>query len=244
LTILATALISAFTSIVIVVISQVVSARSEISKSERIERKEINSKYLNPLRLYLVENHLRLSEILYRIKRDNGQCVALLRVESPIDLSSKDAAWFNGAGTYLASSAYLTACLFAWLKTIRDNSPYLRLAKNEDTRLIYLLGKVAVAFRLNGGIYYVIQPSIGQDMLIDNGNRVRSYREFCDLLLDPATRVWMDRLINYYLETGRGQKTERIHSAITAIEELSAFLDSVVGGGDSISARLRAGEIT
>jgi hypothetical protein len=141
LTILATALISAFTSIVIVVISQVVSARSEISKGERIEREEINSKYLNPLRLYLVENHLRLSEVLYRIKRDNGQCVALLRVDSPIDLSSKDAAWFNGAGTYLASSEYLTACLFAWLKTIRDNSPYLRLAKNEDTQLIYLLGE-------------------------------------------------------------------------------------------------------
>jgi hypothetical protein len=196
------------------------------------------------LRLYLVENHLRLSEVLYRIKRDNGECAALLTVDSPTDLSSKDAAWFNGAGTYLASSAYLTACLFAWLKTTRDNSPYLRLAKNEDTRLITLLMKVAATFRLCDGIYYVIQPSIGQDMLMDNGDRVRSYREFCDLLIDPASRVWMDRLIYYYLETGRGQKTERIHSAIAAIEELSGFLDSVVGGSDSVSARLSAGEIT
>lgn len=120
----------------------------------------------------------------------------------------------------------------------------MRLAKNEDTQLIFLLVKVAAAFRLDDGIYYVIQPSIGQDMLMDNGDRVSSYREFCDLLRDPATRVWMDRLINYYLESGRGQKTDRIRSAIVAIEELSTFLDSVVGGGDSVSARLRAGEIT
>jgi len=242
--ILIATLVSAFTSIIVVVISQIISARGEIAKVREAERREINSKFLNPLRLYLVDNHLRLSEILYRIERDNGQCVDLLTVESSADLSTKDPAWYNGAGTYLASSAYLTACLFAWLKAIRDNSPYLRLAKNEDTQLITLLLRVGVAFRRNGGIYYVTQPSIGQDMFIDNGDRVRSYRQFCELLCDPATRVWMDRLIDYYLETGGGQKTERIHSAITAIEELSGFLDSAVGGGDSLAARLRAGEIT
>jgi hypothetical protein len=58
------------------------------------------------------------------------------------------------------------------------------------------------------------------------------------LLPDPSTRVWMDRLISYYLETGNGQQINRIHDAIAAIEELSAFLDSVVGG-----RRLGCGEI-
>src|ERR1035437_3114232 len=102
MTILITALISAFTSIIIVIISQTISARGEISKTRRIEQKEIISKFLNPPRLYLVENHLRLSEILYRIERGNGQCVALLAVESSADLSTKDAAWYNGVGAYLA----------------------------------------------------------------------------------------------------------------------------------------------
>jgi hypothetical protein len=228
MTILLTTLISALTSIVIVFMTQAISARSEAKKTESIERKEINSKFLNPLRLYLVENHIRLSELLYRLEHNNGRIAELLRVEDPADLSIQDDAWYNGSGTYLASSAYLTACLFAWAKAVRDNVPYLRLVKNEDTRLIYLLLRVAVAFRRDSGIYYVTQPSIGQDMLVDNGSRVRSYREFCGLLRDPITRVWMDRLINYYLETGRGQKTDRIHDAIGAIEELSAFLDSVV----------------
>jgi hypothetical protein len=50
------------------------------------------------------------------------------------------------------------------------------------------------------------------------------------LLSDPSTRPWMDRLISYYLATGNGQKINRIHDAIAAIEELSAFLDSIVGG--------------
>jgi hypothetical protein len=81
-------------------------------------------------------------------------------------------------------------------------------------------------------------------MLVDNGSRVRSYRKFCDLLSDPSARVWMNRLIIYYLETGNGQKINRIQDAIAAIEELSAFLHSVAGGGDSVTARLKAGEIT
>ena len=80
-------------------------------------------------------------------------------------------------------------------------------------------------------------------MLCDNGSRVRSYRDFCDLLRNPTTRVWMDRLINYYLETGCGQKINRVHNAITAIEELSAFLDEAVSGGDSIAARSRGAGI-
>ena len=242
MTIFITALISATTSIAVVVISQIISARGEISKAQRIERQEINSKFLNPLRLYLVENHLRLSELLHRIEQGKGRCADLLTIEEPTDLSAKDAAWYNGAGAYLTSSAYLTACLFACLMAIRDNAPYLRLGKAEDTHLITLLLKVGYTFRLNDGIYYVIQPSIGREMLTDDGGRVRSYKEFCGILCNPSSRVWLDRLVDYYLETGRGQKLDRVHRTITAIEELSVFLDSVVGGGDSLAARFKAGE--
>jgi hypothetical protein len=237
--IISTALISAVTSVLVVVISHMLSVRGEIKKAERVERQSVNSKYLNPLRLYLVENHFRLSEILSRAT-ESGQCKDLLTVDSSADVSAKDAEWYNGWGTYLISSVYLTACLFAWMKKVRDNSPYLRLETSDDTRLTALMLRVSVAFLRGLGIYYVIQPSIGQDMILLSEDRLRSFREFCELLRMPTRRVWMDRLIAYYLETGRGQKLERVADAIAAIETLSSFLDKAVGGGESVKSRLEA----
>jgi hypothetical protein len=56
--------------------------------------------------------------------------------------------------------------------------------------------------------------------------------------------VWLDRLTAYYLETGRGQKLDRVTEAITAIEALSSLPDHVTGGGQSVKSRLAAEGIT
>jgi hypothetical protein len=44
----------------------------------------------------------------------------------------------------------------------------------------------------------------------------------------------------YYLETGRGMKLDRVADAIAAMETLSAFLDDVTDGGESVRSRLAA----
>jgi hypothetical protein len=54
---------------------------------------------------------------------------------------------------------------------------------------------------------------------------------FCDLLRAPAHRICLDRLIAYYLKTGRGMKLDRVTNAIIAMEALSDLLDQVIGGG-------------
>lgn len=241
----ATALISAATSVVVVVITHTLSVQWEIRRTRRAERDVVKSGYLNPLRLYLVESHFRLSKIMRAIAdSDSGECAMLLAVDAPASLSAKDADWYNGLGAYLVSSAYLTACLFAWMKKVGDNLPYLRLGRDDDTRLTALMLRVSLGFLHSQGIYYVIQRSIGQDMLMQPEGRVASYREFCELLCTPSKRVWMDRLITYYLETGRGQNLERVAEAVGAIANLSAFLDAATGGGRSIMSRFEAEGIT
>ena len=78
-------------------------------------------------------------------------------------------------------------------------------------------------------------------MWLDGENsRLRTYREFCELLMSPVSRVWLDRLFLYYLETGRAEKLERVRDAIASIQQLSDFLDRCVGGGDSLLGRLTA----
>jgi len=55
--IVATAVISALTSAVVVVISHALSVRGEIKKAERADRQAVNSRHLNPLRPYLSAQH-------------------------------------------------------------------------------------------------------------------------------------------------------------------------------------------
>ena len=236
---LATALISALTSVSVVFVSYFLSSRSDTKKAAQAERQALNARYLNPLRLQLAENRFRLTEILMRIE-GSGQCDDLLTIDDPADMSDRSPEWFTGWGAYLASSAYLTAGLFAWLKKTRDSAPYLRLGSEDDTILSVLMLRVSHSFLRDQGIYYVLQPSIGQDMILAAEDRLISYREFCELLRTPERRIWLDRLIAYYLETGRGMKLDRVTDAIAAIEALSGLLDDVAGGGESVRSRLAA----
>lgn len=155
-------------------------------------------------------------------------------------MSEKDAAWFNGPGCALISSVYLTACLFAQLKKLREDFPYLRLSAADDTRLAALLLRVQRGFLADHGVYYVIQPSIGESMRVHDEERLLTYREFCERLQDPSWRVWTDRLIQFHLDTAHQTKRERTQNLLTALAQLSAFLDGCVGGGHSIEARRQA----
>ena len=65
-----------------------------------------------------------------------------------------------------------------------------------------------------------------------------TYREFCQLLQDPEARVWFDRLLIFYIDTGKGKQLKRIENILRAIQDMSLFLDKLAGGGNSIKERL------
>lgn len=140
-------------------------------------------------------------------------------IDKPEGLSEKDSAWFNGPGGYLTSSAYMMACMLACIQKVRGEIPYLRLSSAEDTRLVELILKLQITLVRQGGIQYVVQASIGQDMWISEEGRLRTYREFCELLRAPESRIWLDRMINFHLDTARSQRNER---AIEAIHNVRA----------------------
>lgn len=210
----------------------------DTKSKEKQEAERILSTYLNPLRFYLVENYFRFSEILQRIAKDGGKHEALLYVTDVKEISEQSAEWFNSYGCYLISSCYITARLFYQLDKIRQELSYLRLSKEDDTELITLITLLSRCFRQDDGIYYLIQPSIGNDMYLAIEKRLITYREFCQMLQNPETRVWFDRLLNFYIETGQGQKLKRIEDIMGATQSMSLFLDRVAGGGNSIKERL------
>lgn len=233
-----TATISAVTSVLVVLVTYGLNSYRESKSKEKQESDRIISNYLNPLRFYLVENYFRLAEILQRIAKDGGKHEALLYVADVKEISEQSAEWFNSYGSYLISSCYITARLFYQLDKVRQELSYLRLSKKDDTELMTLITILSRCFRQDNGVYYLLQPSIGNDMYLASEKRLITYREFCQLLQKPETRVWFDRLLNFYIETGQGQKLKRIEDIMDAIQIMSFFLDRVAGGGSSIKERL------
>jgi hypothetical protein len=242
-TLLLTALAAIYTVLILPSLQDYLKARIARHNRQREEleasRNKINLTYLNPLRLWLEEAYVRLSEISHAVNQQ-GTVNSLLFITDPKDISSQEAEWFNGEGCYLASTCYITACLFFAVKQVRDNIPYLRLSRESDTELMTLLFRVSHAFLQEFGVFYVTQPSIGNDLYLPSQNRLLTYREFCEMLQVPENRIWFDRLILFYLETGRGEKTQRVQAALQAIQELSSFLDSHIGKGVAIEERLKA----
>jgi hypothetical protein len=59
------AVVSAIAAIVVSLLSSTLTSREQRRAKEHEERQRVNAKYLDPLRFYLVENHVRLSEILF-----------------------------------------------------------------------------------------------------------------------------------------------------------------------------------
>lgn len=116
-------MIAAVTSVVVTGLSLLLGDRQQRRREERSQRQDLNARYLNPLRFHLVESHYRLADTLHRVDAGGGRCDGQLSVSDPAEISGKDADWFNGAGCALASWLYLTACLFAQLKKVRDDFP-------------------------------------------------------------------------------------------------------------------------
>ncbi|MER6969026.1 hypothetical protein ABT408_36255, partial [Streptomyces halstedii] len=187
------------------------------------------------LRWHTAEVHHRLS--LYATSVEREGCYPPAQVlTDPREMEGKGADWFAGKGVVLGSSVWMTACLFAQMTRTRHDLPFLRLAGNDDTRLPGLLQKVHAAFAACE-IYYATQSSIGTDALLEPEGRLRSYREFCDLLAEPDRRVWADPVIWFLIAVAHGERRPALQRALDALSELSAFLDDSLAGGASLRAR-------
>ncbi|GAA5016515.1 hypothetical protein [Streptomyces siamensis] len=232
---LSVTLVSALTSGVISAGLVWLTSRQQRRDSRRTQRETHNTSYLNPLRWHTAEAHHRLSLYATAVDRHGGYRPAQV-VDEPGDIDGKDAAWFAGRGVVLVSSVWMTSCLFAQMTRTRHDIPFLRLPGKDDTRLAALILKVHVAFAACE-VYYATQSSLGTDVILEPEGRLRSYREFCELLSQPDRRVWADPLVWFHLAIAKGERRPHLRRALDALQELSEFLDDCLAGGASLRAR-------
>jgi hypothetical protein len=234
------AIVAAVTSVAVTGLSLVLTGRQRQQAEEQARHRAIDSGFLSPLRLQVATVHIRLVDVLQRAEDDGGRGRALEVIADPAAVSSQRAAWFTGEGCYLTSTVYLTACLFAWMARVSAHHPFPQMRRSADTELTRLLMNVQRGFLRDFGIYSALQPSIGEAMWLPGEGHLRTYREFCALLTDPEGFAWFERVFLYYLETGRGEKLDRVRHVVAATKELAGFLDRCLAGSGEIIAELAA----
>jgi hypothetical protein len=233
-----TAIVAAITSVVVTSLSLTLTSRQGRQAEERAWRREIESGFLGPLRLQAATVHIRLADVIRRVEGGGERQRALAVISEPAEASSKCAAWFAGEGCYLASTVYITACLFAWMARVSRSHPFPPARQGAGTELARLLVNVQRGFLRDFGIYSALQPSVGETMWLTTEGRLRTYREFCQTLTDPDCFAWLERLFLYYLEAGRGEKLDRVQQVVRATEDLASFLDKCLGGSGAIVTQL------
>jgi hypothetical protein len=234
---LLSAIIATITSVAVVLLQEGLKALT--SKQQRAIT--LNSEYLNPLRLHIEETFFRLHEIDERLAKGQRETLLFLEnVQNEQQISTQTDDWFNGEGCYFTSSCYFTACLFACIKKVREDVPYLKLGTANDTELQNQIFTVSRSFLQDLGIFYAVQHSIGSEMYLANEKRLLTYREFCECLKDSKKRVWFDRLLHFYLDINQGKRLPNVSQAVHSLYSLSKFIDQIVQGSSSIDARLQA----
>lgn len=231
------AVISAGTSIFVVILSQILIRNREKKQVLDVNADHFCKVYINPIRFMLAENYYRLYEILNEDKKRR----ALLVVKKPIEVIEKDMDWFVHDGCYLISSCYFTACLFAYMENIRNGIPFLKTSYHNDTKLMELINRLVVDYSKDLKIFYVIQKNIGKEFYIKEEERVITYREFCALLKDEENFIWYESLIDYYLRISNDEYEQQL-TLLAHMKELAELFDKIVSGGDSIKQKMSAEE--
>lgn len=232
------AVIAASTSVIVVVLSQVLVNYKEKKRVQEDEMNRLLKEYVNPIRFILAENYFRLRKIIDETQKNNNRNDAILKA-AKVKIQNKNTEWFVGDGCYLISSCYLLGCLFAYVENIREDIPFFKLTDQKDTEIMKIINKLSAGFSKDLNIYYVIQMNIGKEVYLKEEQRIQTYREFCEFIKEKENLIWYGSLIKYFIRIASGEyhETEYI---LMDIKELARYLDDMVFGGNSIEQKMDA----
>ena len=229
--------VAAATSLAVSVAGPWIGRLVEASRERRLLVETMNLQHLAPLRQQLADTTFRNRQVLDRVR--HGETGLLACVSKAGEAQGKPTEWFAHGGQYLASTAYYTARLFAEMVRLREAFPFLRLQhRDKDAELTALVLRIHLAFAGQYGVYYAVQETIGQDMLLPDG-KVAGFLGFSQAVRDPERGIWYAQLLQFYLLAASGRNLNRLEHAVAAMEALSRFLDEAVGASASVSDRLR-----
>lgn len=121
------AAVAAVTSVAVTALSLILTGRQRRQGVERSQRRGVEARFLNPLRLQAALVHIRLTDVLERAESGGPRQRALQVLADSAEVPGRDSSWFTSEGCYLTSTVYMTACLFSWIDRVSRNHPFLQL---------------------------------------------------------------------------------------------------------------------
>lgn len=233
-----TVVVTGAVTLIITVATAFLQASQKRRDDERMHWDQVRLKYLNPLRAAATELQGWLPLILSKIDDSNKPLEKWFGIVKDVTESKGDpdykngfAAHCNGELNFAVGALYLTAVYLAFARRVRVELPYIDFGNRtesggvDDQILLNHLGNVRAALGGEYGLWETAQESIGAEVTKPDGN-IFTYREFCEMLVNPGRAVWMLRMIDFYREIAAKRATvEKVHDAmeklLNVLRELS-----------------------
>jgi hypothetical protein len=165
------------------------------------QRENVRLKVLNPLLISAEDLLDRFVDIARRRKNDAKRPEMIRWFLEAKERPQRDPAgfarWCNDEGYFALSTLYVTALYFHYAGTIRRDFPFFDLAGGDEGALLSHLSEIRVAIGGKFGIWEVMQDSLGDYAVKENGS-IKNYREFCEMLVDDKQAPWLGRLLDFY----------------------------------------------
>ena len=221
------AIISIVTSLVtgLITISYKLKRQVAIDKEKEYER--IKIKYLHPLLVAAQDLLDRMTDIRRRRKNDKEKNKMMLwfrNVKSAgLDKVSFEY-WANDEGYFAMSSLYVTAVYFSYASRIRREFPFIELSPGDNKALLSHIADVRLSIGGKFGIWEVVQDSIGSYLINKEGDLLKSYKEFCESIIDKAEVSWFNRLIDFFADIDKKLEDhlENIQSSLMSLIDFLA----------------------
>lgn len=209
---------------------------SELQKRDaRIkEWDRIRTTYLTPLRSSSGELPQWLSIVIDKLRDPNPQTKKELldwfqRIKDTAESRRSRDGFFGACNAELyfaVGTMYATARYLAIARRVRAEMPYIAIRdaqRNQlnDEQLLTAINEVRNAFSGDiDGLWETLQDSIGDAITLPTGDPC-TYREFCAILLDGQTWVWLLRLMDFYRDIGNKEgKLQEIRTKLIDLHDL------------------------
>lgn len=189
---------------------------------ESIESRKKLFQYAKPLWLDCNELELRLKTIQeHRSVLDGLEALKW----SPKDAHSLE--WYAKGGYFIISTAYLIACVAAWIVLYQQDVVFLQFGRRSlTTQFFRLIQSFKVSISSQGSIlYYYYVDGIGERLVQPDQNKPMPFSSFCfEMYTNQLFREYYDQLIQFLNRVAWGEYMDVIDTVVEDLKEIKRFL--------------------
>lgn len=179
--------------------------------------------YGRPLYLNCYQLEYRLSHILEQLEANKSDRVLPLK-RSPTEALSLE--WFTKEGYYATSSAYVIACLAAWITLFQADVVFLPFKKKSTAAQFFdLIEHFKISLSTDTVLWYYYLDGIGEMLVDEKHDRPMAFSAFSRRLFnDPSFRDYYDQLFQFLQKVASGSCSDQIRKAVSALRDIKSFL--------------------